>query len=218
MADHVVKKYSSKEEMANIITHAIGILLAIAGLVLLVVLSATHGDAWKVTSSAIYGASMIVLYTASTLYHTFKNEKTKKTLNIVDHISIYYLIAGSYTPFMLVTIRGGWGWSIFGVVWALAITGTILKLKFGDRLRKFSNMIYIFMGWIIVIAIKPIINSLDPEGLTLLILGGVFYTSGVIFYKWKKLPYNHAIWHLFVLAGSVFIYLAILFYVVLGNA
>ena len=218
MADHVVKKYSSREETANIITHAIGILLAIAGLVLLVVFSATHGDAWKVTSSAIYGASMIVLYTASTLYHTFKNEKTKKTLNIVDHISIYYLIAGSYTPFMLVTIRGGWGWSIFGVVWALAITGTILKLKFGDRLRKFSNMIYIFMGWIIVIAIKPIINSLDPKGLALLFIGGVFYTSGVVFYKWKKLPYNHAIWHMFVLAGSVSIYLAILFYVVLGNA
>ncbi len=217
MADHIVKKYSSKEETANIVTHAIGILFAITGLVMLVVISAIHGDAWKVTSSAIYGASMIALYTASTLYHTFKNEKTKKTFNVIDHISIYYLIAGSYTPFMLVTLRGGWGWSLFGVVWALAITGTILKLKFGDRLRKFSNMIYIFMGWLIIIAIKPVVDSLDSKGLLLLFIGGVLYTSGVIFYKWKTLPYNHAIWHLFVLAGTVTQYFAILYYVVLSD-
>jgi len=215
MNKSIVKQYSPNEEIANVITHAVGAILAVTALVVLVVIASHYGDAWKITSASIYGISMISLYTASTLYHLFKKPRTKKILNTLDHISIYYLIAGSYTPFMLINMRGAWGWTIFGIIWALAITGTILKLVYGDKLRKFSNIIYIAMGWIIIIAIKPLIDSVDTVGLILLLTGGLFYTFGVIFYKWKSLPYNHAIWHMFVLGGTVTQFFAILFYVIL---
>ena len=215
MSEYVLPKYSKAEEIMNAVTHGIGIALSIAGLVILVVFAALYGDAWKVVASSIYGASMIVLYTASTLYHSFSKTKAAKKLNMFDHISIYYLIAGSYTPFMLVNLRGAWGWSIFGVIWACAITGTILKIIYGNNFRKISTIIYLAMGWMILIAIYPFVKNVELGGVILLAAGGLSYSFGVIFYKWKSLPFNHAIWHLFVLAGTVLQFFAVLFYVVL---
>ena len=215
MSEYVLPKYTKAEEIMNAVTHGIGIALSIAGLVILVVFAALYGDAWKVVASSIYGASMIVLYTASTLYHSFSKTKAAKKLNMFDHISIYYLIAGSYTPFMLVNLRGAWGWSIFGVIWACAITGTILKIIYGNNFRKISTVIYLAMGWMILIAIYPFVKNVELGGVILLAAGGLSYSFGVIFYKWKSLPFNHAIWHLFVLAGTVLQFFAVLFYVVL---
>ena len=215
MSEISLPKYSKAEEIMNAVTHGIGIALSIAGLVILVVFAALYGDAWKVVASSIYGASMIVLYTASTLYHSFSKTKAAKKLNMFDHISIYYLIAGSYTPFMLVNLRGAWGWSIFGVIWACAITGTILKIIYGNNFRKISTVIYLAMGWMILIAIYPFLKNVELGGVILLAAGGLAYSFGVIFYKWKSLPFNHAIWHLFVLAGTVLQFFAVLFYVVL---
>lgn len=216
MSEYVLPKYTKAEEIMNAVTHGIGIALSIAGLVILVVFAALYGDAWKVVASSIYGASMIVLYTASTLYHSFSKTKAAKKLNMFDHISIYYLIAGSYTPFMLVNLRGAWGWSIFGVIWACAITGTILKIIYGHNFRKVSTIIYLAMGWMILIAIYPFVKNVELGGVIYLALGGLAYSFGVIFYKWKSLPFNHAIWHLFVLAGTILQFFAVLFYVVLG--
>lgn len=216
MSEYVLPKYTKAEEIMNAVTHGIGIALSIAGLVILVVFAALYGDAWKVVASSIYGASMIVLYTASTLYHSFSKTKAAKKLNMFDHISIYYLIAGSYTPFMLVNLRGAWGWSIFGVIWACAITGTILKIIYGNNFRKISTIIYLAMGWMILIAIYPFVKNVELGGVIYLALGGLAYSFGVIFYKWKSLPFNHAIWHLFVLAGTILQFFAVLFYVVLG--
>lgn len=215
MTSSILPKYTKNEEIMNAVTHGIGAGLSIAGLVVLVVFASMHGDVWKIVGSAIYGASMIVLYTASTLYHSFSKTKAASKLNMFDHISIYYLIAGSYTPFMLVNLRGGWGWSIFGVVWACAIAGTVLKIIYGNKLRKVSTIIYLAMGWIIIIAIYPFVKNVETGGIILVVLGGLSYTIGVIFYKWKSLPFNHAIWHLFVLAGTVLQFFAVLFYVVL---
>lgn len=215
MTSSILPKYTKNEEIMNAVTHGIGAGLSIAGLVVLVVFASMHGDAWKIVASAIYGASMIVLYTASTLYHSFSKTKVASKLNMFDHISIYYLIAGSYTPFMLVNLRGGWGWSIFGVVWACAIAGTVLKIIYGNKLRKVSTIIYLAMGWMIIIAIYPFVKNVETGGIILVVLGGLSYTVGVIFYKWKSLPFNHAIWHLFVLAGTVLQFFAVLFYVVL---
>ena len=216
MSEIALPKYSKAEEIINAVTHGIGIALSIAGLVILVVFAAIYGDAWKVVASAIYGASMIVLYTASTLYHSFSKTKAAKKLNMFDHISIYYLIAGSYTPFMLVNLRGAWGWSIFGVIWACAITGTILKIIYGNNFRKISTIIYLAMGWMILIAVYPFVKNVELGGVILLAAGGLAYSFGVIFYKWKTLPFNHAIWHLFVLAGTVLQFFAVLYYVVLS--
>lgn len=215
MTLNILPKYTKSEEIMNAITHGIGVGLSIAGLVILVVFASKYGDAWKIVASAIYGASMIMLYTASTLYHSLSKTKAALKLNMFDHISIYYLIAGSYTPFMLVNLRGGWGWSIFGVVWACAIAGTVLKIIYGNSLRKVSTIIYLAMGWMIVIAIYPFIKNVDTGGIILVVAGGLAYSIGVIFYKWKSLPFNHAIWHLFVLAGTVLQFFAVLFYVVL---
>ena len=215
MTSSILPKYTKNEEIMNAVTHGIGAGLSIAGLVVLVVFASMHGDVWKIVASAIYGASMIVSYTASTLYHSFSKTKAASKLNMFVHISIYYLIAGSYTPFMLVNLRGGWGWSIFGVVWACAIAGTVLKIIYGNKLRKVSTIIYLAMGWIIIIAIYPFVKNVETGGIILVVLGGLSYTIGVIFYKWKSLPFNHAIWHLFVLAGTVLQFFAVLFYVVL---
>lgn len=215
MTSSILPKYTKNEEIMNAVTHGIGAGLSIAGLVILVVFASMQGDAWKIVASAIYGASMIVLYTASTLYHSLSKTKAAPKLNMFDHISIYYLIAGSYTPFMLVNLRGGWGWSIFGVVWACAIAGTVLKIIYGNKLRKVSTIIYLAMGWLIIIAIYPFVKNVETGGIILVVLGGLSYTIGVIFYKWKSLPFNHAIWHLFVLAGTVLQFFAVLFYVVL---
>jgi len=204
---------SIPEEIANSITHGIGIALSIAALVVLVVFASIQGDVWRVVSFSIYGASLILLYSASTFYHGFQNPKLKHIFHLMDHSFIYILIAGTYTPFTLVPLRGGWGWSLFGVIWALALAGIIFKVFFIGRFSKLSSLIYIGMGWIVVIAIKPLVETIPRGGLLLLLAGGLFYTVGVIFYVWKKLPYHHAVWHLFVLGGSICHFFTMVYYV-----
>jgi len=206
--------YSTGEEIANSVTHGIGVLLSIAGLAALVNFSTTRGDAWHIVSCSIYGATLILLYTASTVYHSVPVPRIKGLLRTIDHSAIYLLIAGTYTPFMLVNLRGPWGWSIFGIIWGIATLGIILKTTSFGRLPGVSLGFYLTMGWVIVIAIKPMLAVLDKGGLELLILGGLAYTAGVVFYVWEKLPYSHAIWHLFVMAGSAFHFFSILFYVI----
>jgi hemolysin III len=207
-------EYTRREEIANSITHGIGALLSVAGLAVLVGFSTTRGDAWHIVSCSIYGATLILLYLASTLYHSISQPNLKELLRTFDHSAIYLLIAGTYTPFMLVSLRGPWGWSLFGTIWGIALLGIILKTTSFGRLPGISLGFYLTMGWIVIIAIKPLLAALDKGGLWLLVLGGLAYTGGVIFYAWEKLPYSHAIWHLFVMAGSAFHFFAILFYVI----
>jgi hemolysin III len=183
--------------------------LSIAGLAVLVTLSALHNDAWAVVSSAIYGTTLIALYLSSTLYHSLRPPAAKRILRKFDHAAIFLLIAGTYTPFVLVPLRGPWGWSLFGIVWGLALVGIILKFWFTGRFRALSTGIYIGMGWLIVIALKPLYNAMSLPGVLCLIAGGLCYTGGVFFYTRKQMPYHHAIWHLFVLAGSIFQYFSI---------
>ena len=209
-------RYSPQEELWNCIIHGLGIGLSIAGLVILAVFSAIQGDAWVIVSTVIFGVSMILLYTASTLYHAFQSENVKRVLKKFDHISIYYLIAGSYTPFMLVNLRGALGWSIFGIIWGLAILGTILKLTTsGSGTKLWSLGLYLLMGWLVVFTLKPLTASLPHLGLVFLVLGGLFYTFGVLFYIRKSKKYTHAIWHLFVLLGTVMHFFAVLYSCVL---
>ncbi|MFC1552658.1 hemolysin III family protein [Candidatus Latescibacterota bacterium] len=207
------KKYTRGEEIANSITHGIGALLSISGLVVLVVLAAFAGDALRIVSFSIYGSTLILMYLASTVYHSCSAPRLKRILRIVDHSNIYLLIAGTYTPFMLVSVRGGWGWSIFGVIWGLALTGIIINVFFFGKARKLSLAAYVLMGWLCVIALREMISALQPAGMIWLAAGGLFYTFGVVFYVWKSLPYNHAVWHLFVLSGSLCHFFAIFFYV-----
>lgn len=206
--------YTPREELANSLTHAIGALLSGAGLVLLVIRSAQHGDAWHVVSTAIFGATLVLLYTASTLYHSFRSERTKQVLQKFDHAAIFLLIAGSYTPFVLVTLRGPWGWSLFGVVWGLAVVGVTMKFWLAGRFRLGSTLIYVAMGWLVLVAIKPLLAALPAGGIKLLLAGGLCYTGGAGFYLWKRLPYHHAVWHLFVLAGSACHWAAVYLHVV----
>lgn len=201
------------EEVMNAVTHGIGTLLSVAGLVLLTVLAYLHGDIWHIVSFSIYGTTLVLLYLASTLYHSFTNEKVKRIFKILDHSAIYLLIAGTYTPFTLVPLHGTLGWTVFGVVWGLAIIGIVLKVFFAGRFTFVSTMCYLGMGWFIVVAIKPLLATVPALGMSWLFVGGLFYTLGSIFYLWKKIPYNHAIWHLFVLAGSVSHFIAVFFYV-----
>lgn len=206
--------YSPGEERANQVTHGLGAVLGIAGLVLLVVFSRRNGDTWHVVSTAIFGAMLVLLYTASTLYHSFESDRAKHLLRKFDHAAIFLLIAGTYTPFVLVTLRGPWGWSLFGVVWGLAILGVVLKFWFAGRFRMASTFIYLVMGWLVMIAIKPLLAALPAGGLKLLVAGGLCYTGGAVFYLWRRLPYHHAIWHLFVLGGSACHWAAVFLYVV----
>jgi len=208
-----VRYYDPEEEKLNVITHGIGLVLSVIALVLLVVYSSLEGDVWQITSFSIFGASLIVLYSASTLYHYSKNPKLRNRLNIFDHASIYVLIAGTYTPFALVVLHGTVGWIIFGVSWGLALTGIIFKLFFTGRFDKLSTIAYVLMGWIIIFAIKPLVNNLPLNGLLWLAAGGIFYTIGAILYSMNKLKYNHAIFHIFVLLGSFCHFMSIFFYV-----
>ena len=205
--------YTVGEEIANSITHGIGAALSVAGLTLLVALAAIYGDVWRVVSFSIYGSSLVLLYLASTLYHSIQHPKVKRVLRIFDHSAIYLLIAGTYTPFTLVSMRGPWGWTLFGVVWGLALLGIAFKTVFIGKYEKWATAAYVLMGWLVVIAFKQMLITVPPGGIVWLVIGGVVYTLGVIFYAWEKLPYNHAIWHLFVLGGSVCHFFAILFHV-----
>ena len=213
--DYALPKQSLGEEIANSITHGIGAALATAALTILVVFAALKGDAWRVISFAIYGTSLVLMYTSSTLYHAFTHKKAKRYFRIMDHSSIFLLIAGTYTPITLVALRGtGWGWTIFGLIWGMAILGILFKLMFYGKLEKLSVVFYVLMGWLAIVAIKPMLANL-PTGLLIWIaIGGLSYTLGIIFYAWTKLPYSHSIWHLFVLGGSISHFFGILLYLV----
>jgi len=205
----------SAEELANTVTHGIGLALSIAGFVVLLVLAAVRGSSRHIVSCAIYGATLVCLYAASTFYHGIPSPRRKRALRIFDHCAIYLLIAGTYTPFLLVNLRGGWGWSLLGIVWGFAMAGIVFKFRFVDHFPFLSTVIYLLMGWLAVIALKPLLAAVPASGLLWLLAGGLLYTLGVVFYGWKRLPYNHVIWHLFVLAGSTCHYVAVLYSVVL---
>ena len=206
----MTKPRHSLEEIANAITHGIGLLLSIAGFVVLLVLAALRGTAWHIVACSIYGATLICLYAASTLYHAVISPRVKRALRIFDHSAIYLLISGTYTPFLLVSLRGPWGWSLFGVIWGLALAGVLFKFWFVERFAILSTVVYIAMGWLVVIAAKPVITHLSLSAIIWLLAGGLAYTGGVIFFAAKRIPYSHAIWHLFVLAGSICHYFAVL--------
>jgi hemolysin III len=202
-----------KEEIANAITHGIGFLLSIPALVMLIIFAVERGTAWHIVSFTVFGVSMTLLYLFSTMLHSFKPSKAKNIFAILDHSAIYVLIAGTYTPLMLVSLRNTLGWTLFGIIWGLAIIGIVFKCYFVQRYQIVSTLFYVIMGWLVIIAIKPLYLSLSGAGFGLLLTGGILYSIGAIFYVWNKLPYNHAIWHLFVLAGSGFMYFCVLFYV-----
>jgi hemolysin III len=199
--------------VAHALTHGIGAVLSIVALVFMLIWAAAYGDGWHVVAASIYGASLILLYTASTLYHAFPWPKMKAVFQQLDHAAIYILIAGTYTPFALINLRDAWGWTLLGVAWGIALVGVVLELTLKKRIAWLSLTLYLGMGWMAIIAINPMIDNVDAGGLMLLVAGGLAYTLGVIFYVWKSLPYHHAIWHLFVLAGSVFHFFSIFYFV-----
>lgn len=207
------KGYSVAEEVAHALTHGVGAIAAIVGLVFMLVWAVTYGDTYHVVSASIYGASLILLYTSSTFYHAFPWPRIKAFFQKMDHAAIYVLIAGTYTPFALVSLRGVWGWSLLGVVWGIAIIGVVLELAIAERKKWLSLSLYLGLGWMALIVIKPMLDNVETGGLWLLLAGGLSYTFGVIFYVWKSLRFHHAIWHLFVLAGSVLHFLSVFYFV-----
>ena len=208
-----VNFYSPMEERINVWSHGLGIVMSVVGLLLLVQRAVSTGDVWRIVSFSIFGVSMILLYTASTVYHHSKTPKVRVRLNIFDHSSIYVLIAGSYTPFTLVTLHGWVGWTVFGISWGAALAGIILKFFFIGRHKMLSTIMYILMGWIIVIAVKPLINNLSSEGLIWLLAGGISYTVGAVLYSLKGMKFNHAVFHIFVLAGTICHFVAVYWFV-----
>jgi len=212
-----IKSYSPAEEKINIITHAIGFIFSIAALVLLVTRASLHGNIWHVVSFSIFGSSLMILYAASSVYHSAKTPEIRNRFKILDHASIYVLIAGTYTPYTLVTLYGATGWVIFGISWAMALTGIVLKLFFTGRYDLLSTIMYISMGWVIVFAIKPLIHHLPLKGIFWLFAGGISYTMGAILYSIDKIKFNHAIFHVFVLFGSFCHFMSVFFYVLPGR-
>jgi hemolysin III len=213
--EKLTQRYSMVEEILNASTHGFGIILSIVGLVVLVAFASINGSPMLITSSAIFGGSLIFAYSSSTLYHAITNEKAKQIFRQFDHAAIYLLIAGTYTPIVLVSLGGVWGWTIFSIIWTTAIFGIVLKFVYPHRFKKLSVVLYLIMGWLVIVAIKQLMENMESGGLWLMFIGGLFYSVGVIFYVWKSLPYNHAIWHLFVLAGSISHYFMVLWYVIL---
>lgn len=206
--------FSKKEEVAHAITHGIGALLSMVALVLLIVSSTLNGSALVIVSTTVFGCTMLFMYVSSTIVHSLPVGKWKDIFLIIDHASIYVFIAGTYTPFVLIQINGGFGWTLFGIVWGCAFMGIILKLFFVKKFVILSTFFYILMGWMIVIAWKPLTEALHTNGIILLVTGGIIYTLGSVFYVWKRIPYHHVIWHVFVLAGSIFHFFAIFLYVI----
>ncbi len=200
------------EEVVNSLTHGVGLVLSAAGWGALLVLATLFGDVWHIVSCGIYGGTLVFLYGTSTLYHSARSPRLKRTLRIVDHIAIFLLIAGTYTPFAMGVMRDGWGWTILTLVWGLAVAGLLFKLFSRHRFHWAATTIYLLMGWISVLFIDPVWAALPAGALGLLAAGGIAYTAGVIFYGWHSLPYSHAVWHIFVLMGSVLHYLAVVWY------
>lgn len=203
MKTHLNYSYSKSEEFLNVLTHAVGLLLSITALPFLIVRSLKIENPFSLFSFLVFGVSMIVLYAASTFYHAAKRPNIRRRLNIADHAAIYILIAGTYTPFTLITLQGTLGWILFALTWAFALVGVILKLYYTGKYDKLSTIMYVLMGWQIVFAIKPLLRNISADGMNLLMAGGVFYTVGAVLYSIKKLPYNHAIFHVFVVLGTL---------------
>jgi hemolysin III len=208
-----ISQYSDGEEVIHALTHAAGVLLSIAGLTWMLYLSISAADPWRIVSSVIYGTTLIALFLASTIYHGLYASKHRDIFKLLDHCAIYLLIAGTYTPFLLVSMRTSVGWWLFGTIWALATAGIIKKLWFRHRFPKVALASYLVMGWLIVIAAPQMAAALGPDGIAWLIAGGLAYTVGAVFYAWEKMPFNHAVWHLFVLAGGICHFLGIVWYV-----
>jgi hemolysin III len=208
---------SPREEFFSALTHGLGATAALAGGAVLITLAALYGDGWQLTASIVFGITLLLLYVASTLYHAIQHPIAKGRLQVFDHCAIYLLIAGTYTPFTLIGLRGDLGWALFGTIWALAFFGVIFKLFYTGRFERLSTLIYIAMGWLIVVAAKPVVEALDAWTLGWLFGGGIAYTLGTYFYHHPKLPYAHAIWHLFVIAGSVCHYIAVMAQVLSGR-
>lgn len=198
-----------RDEIASALTHGLGAVAALAGGAVLITLAALHGDGWQLGASIVFGISLLLLYTASTLYHAIQHPVAKGRLKVFDHCAIYVLIAGTYTPFTLIGLRGPWGWGLFAAIWSLAVGGVVFKLFYTGRFKRLSTLIYIAMGWLIVVAIKPMLSSLDGWTLGWLFAGGLFYTLGTYFYHRESIRFSHAIWHLFVIAGSVCHFVAV---------
>lgn len=209
--------YSIGEEIANSVSHGIGAVASAVGLGFLIWLSLEYGDAWHLVSTTIYGVSLILLYSASTLYHAIPHPRAKRIFQLIDHSMIFVLIAGTYTPFALVSLRGPWGWSLFAVVWGIAIIGILLEIIQKERIKWLSLSLYLGLGWMAVVVIKPMLEMVPTLGLLFLLAGGLSYSLGVVFYVRKQMTYHHAIWHVFVMAGSALHYCAILFGVVLAE-
>jgi hemolysin III len=204
--------YTLREEIAHGVTHGLGVALALAGLVGLIAVGRDRSP-WCLLGNTIFGVTLVLLYLASTLYHSISAPRAKPILRAIDHSAIYLLIAGTYTPFTLVNLRGPAGFALLGLVWFLAIVGILFKVLAPGRYKAFSIALYLGMGWSLLLAVKPLVHSVERGGIALLVAGGLTYTAGVVFYLWRRLPYHHAVWHLFVLAGSICHYFAVLFYV-----
>lgn len=202
--EKIIREETFLEEVLNAVSHGIGVLLSIAALTILVVFGSKYGTAWHIVSYSIYGSTLILLYLASTLYHSIPKGNIKKIFKVLDHSAIFLLIAGCYTPITLLGLKGALGWTLFGIVWGIAILGIIFKVIFIEKFKILSTIMYLAMGWIIIFAIKPLVEILPTKGLIFLVAGGITYSIGAIFYSIKKLKFNHSIWHLFVIGGSVF--------------
>ncbi len=209
-----LKQYSELEEILNIFTHALGFLLSAVAATLLAIKASVQGNVWHIVSFSVFGVSLMLLFAASTMYHITKAPKIRARLRVFDHAAIYILIAGTYTPYCLVTLHGAWGWTVFGINWSIAVIGIILKLFFTGRFKVLSTITYLFMGWVVVIAIKPLMHSLPAAGLLWLAASGVCYTIGAILYSIKRIHLNHAIFHIFVLLGSACSFVSVYFYVI----
>ena len=214
MAENPDEVFPVAEEVAHSLTHGAGLLLGLAALVLMVVFAAQRGSAIHVIACSLYGTTLVLLYSASTLYHALPPGRGKRVFGTLDHAAIFLLIAGTYTPFTLVTLRGSWGWSLFGVIWGLAIAGVVLEAVTRGRARRLQLLLYLVMGWSVVLAIRPLLQGLAPRGLVLLFAGGLAYTLGVVFFVWRSLPFHHAVWHVFVLGGSICHFFAVFLYVI----
>ncbi|MEN1957386.1 PAQR family membrane homeostasis protein TrhA [Luteimonas changyuni] len=199
-----------REELASALTHGLGATAALAGGAVLITLAALYGNGWQLGAAIVFGSSLLLLYLASTLYHSFQHPVLKGRLKVFDHCAIYLLIAGTYTPFTLIGLRGPWGWSLFAAIWTLALAGVVFKLFYTGRFKRLSTLVYVAMGWLVLVAIKPVLAALDAWTFGWLVAGGVFYTLGTVFYHRESLPYSHAIWHLFCIAGSVCHYIAVM--------
>ncbi|HTQ87036.1 MAG TPA: hemolysin III family protein [Candidatus Solibacter sp.] len=208
---------AQRHELANSLTHGAGLALAVAGCAVLVTLAALRGNARHIVACSVYGATLVCLYAASTVYHSVRSRRLRRVMRFLDHSAIYLLIAGTYTPFMLVNLRGGWGWTLFGLVWGMAAAGIVLKVWYVGKFPIASTIVYVAMGWVAIVAVKPILAMVPVAGILWLLAGGLLYTAGVGFFAWEKLPYHHAIWHLFVIGGSVCHYIAVVRVVVPGR-